>query len=200
MSAAGFGRTVLVGLAGAALAATGSAQAWGTATTRSPALRTVTAQGSDVAPVALPLALVALAAWGTVLVLRRTGRRVVSVLGLLAAVGAGVVVVTEVSGAAGAAAELLSGGGEDVTTGTTLWPWATLLGCVLAAAGFVVALLRAHTWPEMSRRYDAPTGATGTAGTAAGDATARPAVPAEAEQMSDAELWRALDDGHDPTA
>ncbi len=185
-----FGPALLLGLGGSALAAVGAGQGWASATTRSPALRTAVADGADVAPAALPLALVALAAWGTVLVLRRAGRRVVASLGLLAALGAAAAVLRGIPAAEGDAAALLRGS-EDVVTTTTAWPWVALAGCVLAAAGFVVALLRARSWPEMSARYDAPAGAAGTAGAAGA---------ARTEELSDAELWRALDEGHDPTA
>jgi hypothetical protein len=48
----------------------------------------------------------------------------------------------------------------------------------LSAAGFGVVLARAQRWPEMSRRYDAPT---------------------DQESRTDNDLWKALDEGRDPT-
>ena len=184
-----FGRTVLTGAAAAALATVGATQTWAEATRRAPGLRTVSASGTDVAPVVLPLALVALACWGTVLVLRRRGRRVVAVLGIASSLVAGAVAVLAM-GDAGAAASRLLGGAAD-STATTWWPWACAAGCLVSALAFGVAFSRAATWPEMSSRYDAP-----------GDADhARPrgAADREEQQPSGAALWKALDEGDDPT-
>jgi uncharacterized membrane protein (TIGR02234 family) len=175
-----FGPTLAAGLAGAGLATVAATQPWAEATTRSPAVRTVTASGADVAPAVLPLALVALACWGTVLVLRRRGRRVVSVLGLVAAALAGAVAATAVGRAADAAVDLL-GDAPDADASVTAWPWVAFAGSVVACLAFAVALASAGRWPEMSARYDAP-----------GDGP-----PADS---TDRELWKALDEGRDPTA
>ena len=182
MSSSSFGPTVLLGLAGAGLATVGAGRPWAEATTTAQGTRTVAAAGTDVAAAALPLALVALASWGAVLVLRRRGRRVVSVLGLVAALAAAVAVVTSWGDADDVAAGLL-GGASDITTTTSVWPVVTLVGTVVAALTFVMAFLRAPRWPEMSSRYDSPVEG-----------------GHEPRAMTDAELWRALDDGHDPTA
>jgi uncharacterized membrane protein (TIGR02234 family) len=176
-----FGPTVLVGIAGAALAATGATQPWAEATTRTPGLRTAVADGTDVAALALPLSLVALAAWGTVLVLRARGRRVVSLIGLAAAAGTLVVLLVNARTAPDVAAELL-GDVPDATTDPTAWPLVTGAGALLSAVLSAVAVRRAPEWPEMSSRYDAP----GRDSTKAGP-------------MSDADLWKAMDEGHDPT-
>jgi uncharacterized membrane protein (TIGR02234 family) len=183
-----FGRTVITGLAAAALATVGATQTWADATRRTPGVRTVSASGSDVAPGVLPLALVALACWGTVLVLRRRGRRVVSVLGAVASVIAAVVALVSV-GDAGAAAGRLLGGTPD-STSTSGWPWVVAFACAVSAATFAVAFARAGTWPEMSSRYDAP-GDHGTESVRS--------HPETDEQPSGAALWKALDEGNDPT-
>jgi uncharacterized membrane protein (TIGR02234 family) len=183
-------RTAVAGLAGAGLAAVAAGQTWATATVTSPATRSAVAKGTDVAPLALPLALVALAAWGSVLVLRRTGRRVVAVVGLVASVGSALAVVLAVGDRTAAARDALgTGTGADVST--SVWPFLGLAGAALAAVTFVVAVRRAATWPEMSRRYDAPAAAT------EGDEKAAAAGP---DGPSDRDLWRALDEGRDPTA
>jgi uncharacterized membrane protein (TIGR02234 family) len=176
--------TLAVGLATAALTLLAATRPWAEATTRAPALRTVTADGPDVAPLVLPLALVALAAWGTVLVLRRRGRRVVAALAVLAGLGAAAAAVLGVPDAARKAAVLLGAAGAP--THTTVWPFVAVAGGILTATAAVVAWLRAPGWPEMSGRYDAPT----SQGTPAPDSGPR----------SGADLWRALDEGHDPTA
>ncbi|WP_162529825.1 Trp biosynthesis-associated membrane protein [Nocardioides caldifontis] len=179
-----FGPTVAVGLAGAALATVGATSTWGEATTRDTGLRTATVDGSAVAPLVLPVALVALASWGTVLVLRRRGRRVVAVLAAAAGVAGAVAALAGVSDAGGAAVEAL-GDLPDATSSTTAWPVVAAVGFLLSTAAAVVAWWRAPAWPEMSARYDAPTGGDG---------------EAPAEPRTDAELWKALDEGRDPTA
>jgi uncharacterized membrane protein (TIGR02234 family) len=186
-----FGPTLLAGLGGAALALAGAAQPWAEATTRTPALRTVTADGTDVAALVLPLALVSLAAWGTVLVLRARGRRVVSLLGLLASLGAAATVASTVGSATDTAARLL-GDVPTTATSTTAWPYVAGVGALVSAVAFVGSLVKAPTWPEMSARYDAPIAGSGGAQGRAGD---RPS-----EELTDAELWKALDEGRDPTA
>lgn len=190
-SGPGLGPTAILGLAGSGMAAVSSAQVWGRAEAAMPAVRTVEARGADVAPLALPLALVALASWGAILVLRRRGRRIVATLGLVAALGVLVTVLVRVGEVSQTAASLLAGGSAraDLETATTAWPYVACVGAVLAAAAFAVALRSAAGWPEMSRRYDAPTD--GAAATTGG--------PSDGEDAAPADLWRALDEGRDPT-
>lgn len=175
-----FGPTVLVGAGAAALAAVSANQPWAEATTRAQGLRAVSAAGTDVAPLAMPLALVALAAWGAVLVLRRRGRRSVAVLGILAGVGAAVTAALQAREAPDVAMRLLGDVGDRVATDTSTWPVATIVAGVLTALAFVVALAKAPRWPEMSSRYDAPRAGS-------------------VDHPSDADLWKALDEGRDPT-
>ena len=52
-----------------------------------------------------------------------------------------------------------------------------------------IQVWQAPGWPEMSTRYDAPTGRSGA--NEPGSADDRP--------RTDAELWKALDEGRDPT-
>ncbi len=193
----GLGPTAVLGLAGAGLAAVSSAQVWGRAEAAMPAVRTVEARGADVAPLALPLALVALASWGAILVLRRRGRQVVALLGLAAAIGVVVSVLTRVGDVTGTAGSLLAGSETraDLTTSTTAWPYLACAGAVVAGIGFALAVRGAATWPEMSRRYDSPSAG------AAPVAGSEPAAGPEDEGGSaPVDLWRALDEGRDPTA
>ena len=60
-------------------------------------------------------------------------------------------------------------------------------------ASTVLALRLVRTWPEMGSRYDAPTGARGSDST--GPAEARTDHPTE-----NIDIWKALDEGRDPTA
>ena len=189
------GPTVVAGLAGAGLAAVASAQVWGRAEATVPAVRVVEARGADVAPVALPLALVALASWGAVLVLRRRGRRVVAMTGFVASLGAAVAVAVRLGAVEATARDLVSGGASrsDVTTDVTVWPYAAVVGALVSALLFVVAWRTAPTWPEMSSRYDAPAERGERA--ASGDTSA-----SAGDQATPGELWKALDEGRDPTA
>ena len=185
-----FGPVVLLGLGGAALAAVAGAQDWAR-TTGSAAGTTVTAaaKGSESAPLVVALGLVALAAWGVVLVVRSRTRRVVAVVGVLASAGA---LVATVASHGRAQADSLTAvmakgasGADAFTTSVTGWYYAAAVGGLLSTVAFVLALLWAPRWPAMGSRYDAP----------ATQADARATAPAGEQDM-----WRALDDGRDPTA
>ncbi len=148
-------------------------------------------------PLAGALALVALAAWGVVLVARGRVRRLVAALATLAATGVLAVVVfggfvedqefaTDFASTIGATSMV----GDLIEVERTGWFWAALLGSVVAVAAGVAAYLFAPSWPEMGSRYDAPSAAP-TAD--AGDST-------PAENRSSIDLWKQLDEGDDPTA
>jgi uncharacterized membrane protein (TIGR02234 family) len=185
-----------LGLSGAALGAVAAGQEWATASAQAPGPREVAAAGSEVAPLALPLALVALACWGAFLVLRTLGRRVVCALGTVSALGAVVTVLTTVGDAGAVAAELVSD--ASATTSTSAWPWVAAASLAVSAGAFVVAGVRCARWPQMSRRYDrAPTTDQDRAASPA-DGSSAGATDAPAEGRP-ADLWRALDDGRDPT-
>ena len=163
---------ILGGLAATGLAAVASAKPW----------LNVAGPSSPVAvrpelPLAHALALVALAAWGVLLLTRGRTRRL---LGLLAAVSG-----------LGVGAVALLGRGElhtqaralGVTAYTwTAWYWVTIGAAIVVSAAGTMAAARAHTWPAMGRRYDGPAQAPGEAGNSSRD------------------WWQALDEGADPTA
>jgi len=85
--------------------------------------------------------------------------------------------------------DLTGVGGDRFTMELTAWFWVALVGSVLALAAAVAAVRLAPWWPEMGSRYDAP---------APGGAA--PTSTAPAEERSNAELWKSLDEGEDPTA
>lgn len=179
-----FGPTVLLGLAGAALAAVSATREWATARGDAAGLRVeASVTGADSQPLVASLALVALAAWGVLLVLRGLLRRVVAVVGLAAAVGALVSVVAglgDVQGDALEAAVSRGATGDTFVTGLSAWYYLAGAGAFLAAVALAVAVLRAPVWPAMGGRYDAPA--------------------ARATRPTDEDMWRALDEGHDPTS
>lgn len=190
-----FGPVVLAGLAGGTLAAVAGARPWaqgrsGTVDTDTAAAATQLGTAQEV-PLAAALALVVLACFGVLLVTRGVVRRVVAVLGAVAAAG---LVMTCVVGF-GSVQDALAGAlrtasGQDTTTvSLTGWYWAACAGAVVALVATVAAVAWVPAWPEMGRRYDAPT-----AGAAGAGATSA------AADGSNLELWKALDEGQDPTA
>lgn len=183
-----FAPTVLGGLAGAAAAAVAAGRTWATASGSAAGVPVrAGVSGSDAAPLALALALVSLAAWGVVLVLRGTARRVVAGLGVVAALGVVVATVAAFSRAQTDATDsaVAKGATRDVLqTSLSGWYYLTVLGGALALAALVVAVAASPRWPAMGSRYDAP----GTASDRGAGAVA-----------SETDMWRALDDGRDPT-
>jgi uncharacterized membrane protein (TIGR02234 family) len=135
-------------------------------------------------PLAGALGLVALAAWGVLLVTRGWVRRAIAVLGVVVAAS---LVVTSIVGrsqaldsARHATVDVVGSAGAHITG----WWWVSLVASVVALAAFVVAVLTCRSWPEMGSRYDAP---------------ATSARDPEPEDMEDIDLWRAIDQGRDPT-
>ena len=180
-----FGRTVLTGLGASGLTAVAAAQPWAEADGDNAGVAvSAVADGNDVAPLALALALVALASWGVLLVLRGSARRLVAVVGTLAAGGVLAAVVSASGSAQDAAVDAVQAAGatgDTFTSSLTAWYWTTGAAAALSLAALGVAVARAPRWPAMGSRYDAP--------------SARETSPATTE-----DLWKALDEGQDPTA
>jgi uncharacterized membrane protein (TIGR02234 family) len=178
-----FGPAVLLGVAGTGICALAGGKPWASPDGRAASVLAEKSGGH--VPLAAALGLAGLACWGVVLVTRGRVRRLVAVLGAVVAVG---LVATAVVGRASA---LDSARHATVSLGrtppgahTTGWWWLALVAAVLALAASALAVRHARSWPEMGSRYDAPTGAPGTRD------------PAE---MEDVDLWRAIDQGRDPT-
>ncbi|QWC85570.1 Trp biosynthesis-associated membrane protein [Nocardioidaceae bacterium] len=194
-----FAPVVLLGLAGAALAVAGATRPWittaGDTGADAPApldptpggttvdLVSGTLSGTDLNPLVGALALVALASWGAVLVLRGRVRRVVAVLGVLASLG-GVAAWASTELDPAALQTGPAGGGT-----TTAWPTITAIALAVTAVAFVLAVRDAARWPSMSSRYDTPTGA-----------SAPQPARVDPSDEDPREVWRAIEDGDDPTA
>ena len=182
-----FGPTVLLGLASTALAAVASGKDWARASGDAAGVAVEAAvKGSQSAPLAIALSLVALAAWGVVLVTRGRVRQAVAVLGGLASAGVLAAALTSLGTLRDDAGLALAGRGATgapASTHVTAWYVVTVVAAALALLTFAVAVRRAPGWPAMGSRYDAP-----------GARAARTDEP-----VTDQDLWRALDDGHDPT-
>ena len=175
-----FGPTLTAGLAGAALAAWAGSNEWVKVTAPGP----MPADLND-SPATTGLALVALAAWGVVLVTRGFVRRLVAALAGLAGIG----VIITFFGHAGVDAlgravqsEVVWG---ETQHATTPWPYLALLGAVVTVAAAAAGVLLAPSWPEMGRKYDAP-------------AAAKPEQK-PLEEQSTIDVWKSLDEGRDPT-
>jgi uncharacterized membrane protein (TIGR02234 family) len=178
-----FAPTVLVGVVGTGLSALAGAKPWAAADGQ-PGSTLVGTAGGHV-PLASALGLVGLAAWGVLLVTRGWVRRAVAVLGALVAVGLGATAVV------GRSSALESVRHATVTLGPapagahlTAWWVVALFGAVLALAGAAFAVRFVPAWPEMGSRYDAPQGRVD---------------PPDPAHMDEADLWRAIDQGRDPT-
>ena len=188
-----FGPVLLAGLAAGVLAAVAATKPWvegssGTvdtgASSYASAVEITAAQES---PLAAALALVVLACWGVVLVTRGRFRRGVALLGAVAALG---LLVTTVVAAWSlrdqlAAALRQASGADSADVGLTAWYVAALVAAALAVLTTAAAVRFVPGWPEMGSRYDAPTGAE---------------TAAASEPEGNLEIWRALDEGRDPTA
>jgi uncharacterized membrane protein (TIGR02234 family) len=185
-----FAPTAVIGLASAALVAVSASRDWATGSGSAAGVHvTATVKGSSSAPLAIALALVALAAWGVVLVLRGRARRVVAVVGALASAGVVVTVATALGRIRDDAADAVAakgGTGGQLATSLSAWYWVCLVASLLCVAAFVVAVVASPGWPAMGSRYDAPTAATDRR--------------EQAQPTTEQEMWRALDEGHDPTA
>ncbi len=187
-----FGPVVLGGLASSGLVAISANQTWWASTGSDTAATLVpTTDLTPQAPLSLALSLVALASWGVVLVTRGRVRRAVAALALLGAVGS---LVSSVVGAFQVPDQLrqaASAVGSSVEVSTQAWFPVALVAGVLAVAAGVAGVLWTPTWPEMGRRYDAPVaGGAGAAGAAAAPL---------GDEPDNLALWKAIDEGRDPT-
>jgi uncharacterized membrane protein (TIGR02234 family) len=180
-----FGPVVLLGLAAGGLTAVAGNQ---------PAAEIGRGTGSGLVtydahlPAVTALGLVVLASWGVVLVTRGRVRRAVAALGVAAGVGALVAVALAYSAAPDQLRdELAAVGVTDVSIAHTAWFWAAVAGAIGSVATTALAVAWAPQWPEMGSKYDAPTA---------------PPVTSQAppEEQSNLDLWKALDEGRDPTA
>ncbi|HSA49245.1 MAG TPA: TIGR02234 family membrane protein [Yinghuangia sp.] len=145
----------------------------------------IEATGSSVTKVPAALAVLALA--GGVAALATRGRGRILVGAILALAGAGIAAAAA-SGAsdrsaldARAASKAAVEGAQAVDVSHTVWPWITLIGGLLIAAGGLVVVARGRNWPGMGSRYEAP------------------GARAPRRAATSADMWNALDRGEDPT-
>ncbi|RYC10833.1 Trp biosynthesis-associated membrane protein [Nocardioides zhouii] len=195
-----FGPVVLVGLAAAGLAAVAGTKPWASGTsgtidstddaasTLGSASPLATAAES---PLAGALALVVLACWGVLLVTRGRFRRAIAVLALVTAVGLAIVTVEGLWSVPRKLTDALFelSGTDTASAGITGWYVAAVVAAALCLVTTLAAVRFVRHWPEMGTRYDAPAGTR----TPTDDAAGEP--PTE-----NIDIWKALDQGRDPTA
>jgi len=178
-----FGPVVLTGIVGSGLVALAGSKPW--AAPDGTAGSTLVDKTGGHVPLASALALVALAGWGVVLVTRGRVRRAVAVLVAVVSAGLVATVVLGRPSALDSARRATVDLGEAVSGAhVTGWWWVAVPVSVVALVAAVAAVRWCGSWPEMGRRYDAPVAA----GTSADLAT-----------MDEGDLWRAIDQGRDPT-
>ncbi len=197
-----YGPTVALGVAGAGLATVAGAQR--SVSVRGPAGQPEVVgliQSVGQLPLVTTLGLVTLAAWGVLLVTRGWVRRTGGVVGALASIGVLAAVVggrwTLPDQTAESYADL---GYQVASVDFTWWWWLGLVGAVVAAAAMVVGVWWLRDWPEMGTRYDTPTDRCDPA-PAEGVARSGSSRPSEPDsEPSGIDLWKAIDQGRDPTA
>ena len=170
-----FWPTVVLGAGAAGVAVWAGGHDWVRPAAHADPISGVTTTGLD-SPVTTAFALVALACWGVFLVTRGWVRRIVVGAGGLAA-------LCPIPAMWGTRHHLLH---THAGSTATSWMWVALAACLLSWAAAVVACVKAPGWPEMGRRYDAPSG------------SPAPVVPLEEQDAID--VWKAMDQGLDPTA
>ena len=177
-----FGPVVVAGLGGAGLAALAGTETWATGQDCAAAITSLSGSGVGEAPGAAAVALALLASWGVLLVTRGRVRRGVSWLTALVAVG----LVPTVWFGMRAARDAVERG-DCANTDLTGWFWAAVVALPFAVGAAVAAVRLVPSWPEMGRRYDAP-------------ADAAPQSEQPPEERENLDLWKAMDEGRDPTA
>jgi Tryptophan-associated transmembrane protein (Trp_oprn_chp) len=144
------------------------------------------AELADGSTVASSLNWVVLASWGAVLVTRGGVRRACAAIGALASAGVmGAIIQWMLVSPQAAGRVLTEAGAAGVEVGLRGWCWLALLGS-LATFGLAIQATRSMAgWPEMGQRYDAP--------------SRPPTSPGETDLNSSPDVWKAIDEGRDPT-
>jgi hypothetical protein len=179
-------KAVLGLLAAGALALFAVTRVWASATVRTPGLPTdqVSVSGVDAAPILAGLAVVIVAA---ALGVVAAGGWLRQLIGLLIATVAGFAALRAltINADGGALDRALKDspaylGGVNPSVNGAAWPWLATFAFVTACVLGAVVALRGRSWPRMSARYERE-------------------VPTTAESSDEADLWRAQDQGQDPT-
>jgi uncharacterized membrane protein (TIGR02234 family) len=182
---------VLATLAVGGLAFFAAGRTWAEAEVKAEGLAAakVSVSGSDAQPLVSALALVVVTAALAVLAAGPRLRRVVGGLTMLVAIGGAVAIPFTGGGRLADAVTKAAEASPAYTAPASLhsvshhpWDLVTVAAFAIAFVLGAVTLRLGPVWPTMSTRYDAP--------------SRRPVTG----ELSDTDLWKAMDDGHDPTA
>lgn len=181
--------TVLGLLAAGGAAFLAASRQWVGATVASDGLPsdTIEVTGSQAIPLVGALALVVVTAALAVLATGGRIRRGVGVITVLAAATGLWVVVTGGGAVDRAFADAVeqspafTGGDVPPSSQSLLWPIVAGVAFTIATALGVLTVAVGHRWSAMSRRYEAPAGT------------------APTQPKTEADIWKALDEGRDPT-
>lgn len=183
----GYAASLIAGLLAATSVVVAATRPWVTATAVQPNLPRleVAVDGTTLSPLAGAMGLVILAAFGAVVATRGRVRRI---LGVVIVASAGLVLVVAISpgdeSQAVRTALAARGwiGGHYETAGSP-WRLLVVVGAIVCMAAGVSTACFGHRWATMGKRYDAP----------------QPESHHDGGELTDTDLWRALDHGHDPT-
>ena len=136
-------------------------------------------------PLAATVSILPVLAWAALLLLRGKLRMLPAAVGMAASIGT---IAAASAGMDAAHQELADewlslGQGDAFASEYSTWFWVLNVASLLGALAFSVSLRHGHLWPAMGRKYDAP------------GAGAAPAEP-----TSNQDIWKAIDEGRDPTA
>ncbi|UYM05326.1 Trp biosynthesis-associated membrane protein [Solicola gregarius] len=196
-----YGIVVVVGIVAGGVMIWAASRTWASVEVAPPGMTVddVDVTGSTAVPLVSAMSFVVMA--GSVAVVAAGGwlRRAVGVVIALAAAGAlvaGVLADAAIDDAvrdAVAASTSMTGdaGQEDALVAAadhSLWRWAAVVASLVGVAVGCLVVAYAPRWPRMGKRYEAP-----------GARTARAADSTPAEDRDVGDLWKALDEGDDPT-
>lgn len=192
-----YAAALIAGLSGGVAVVVGVSHPWFRATASPDGLPRITAtvDGADVAPLAAALAFVVLAGFGAVVA---TGGRLRRAVGVVIVVCAATILVSAL--VAGSSTGLLESSLADHgwSGGTyqrefVVWRWVVIVGAAVCVIAGLAVARQGHRWATMGSRYEAPA-----AREREMQATETADVPLE-DSLSEADLWKAIDRGHDPT-
>ena len=187
-----YGPTLVVGLGAATAVTVAVSRPWVEASVHQRGVPNIeaSASGADIVPLAGALGVVVLAAFGAVIATHGLVRRALGVLIMVAA--ASIVAAALSTGSAGSQLEagLSARGwsGGSYSTADQPWRWVALTAALLCVVAGAAVAAYGPGWATMGSRYDAPR------------TDADPGGPTRAaEAMSEADVWREIDRGRDPT-
>lgn len=195
-----FGPVVLLALASGGFGAYAGTKPWvdGEGADSGPGFAATAWGEVSSSPLATALAFVLMACVGVVLVTRGRFRRAIAWLAVLVAVGYAATVAWAPFSLPDHLREQVrvrTGAQLDSTSLTGSY-YAGVLAAVLVVASALLMVRLVRSWPEMGSRYDAPAGERSAPG-AAHEVAPGPAAEVPSDNI---DIWKALDEGRDPTA